>query len=164
VPARCAFALQQLTTTLMTQINFYTVSEEGIDARIRFACRLIDKAWNLGHRVFIQTESTAQAKHLDDMLWQYKTTSFVPHCRLHEPLADPPHKNTGAESVVISTELPDASHDDVLINLSAATQAQHLRFARINEIVAADPTSLEQGRVRYRFYKAQGHQPITHKL
>lgn len=161
--ARCdpgPFCLKLLITTLMTQINFYTLSEEGVDARIQFACRLIDKAWNLGHRVFIQTESAAQAKHLDDMLWQYKTTSFVPHCLLH----DLSPKKAGAEPVVISTELPNESHDDVLINLSADAQAQHLRFARINEIVAADPASLEQGRVRYRFYKGQGHQPATHKL
>jgi len=120
----------------MTQISFYTLSEEGSDARILFACRLIDKAWKLGHRVFIQTQSTEQAKRLDDMLWQYQATSFVPHGLL----------------------------DDVLINLSADTHTSHLDFARVNEIVSADQDSLEQGRVRYRFYKDQGHSPETHKI
>ena len=140
----------------MTQISFYTLSEEGSDARILFACRLIDKAWKLGHRVFIQTQSTEQAKRLDDMLWQYQATSFVSHGLLDE--------KTGNESIVISSQLPDGSHDDVLINLSADTHTSHLDFARVNEIVSADQDSLEQGRVRYRFYKDQGHSPETHKI
>jgi DNA polymerase-3 subunit chi len=140
----------------MTQISFYTLSEEGSDARILFACRLIDKAWKLGHRVFIQTQSTEQAKRLDDMLWQYQATSFVPHGLLDE--------KTGNESIVISSQLPDGSHDDVLINLSADTHTSHLDFARVNEIVSADQDSLEQGRVRYRFYNDQGHSPETHKI
>ena len=140
----------------MTQISFYTLSEEGSDARILFACRLIDKAWKLGHRVFIQTQSTEQAKRLDDMLWQYQDTSFVPHGLLDE--------KTGNESIVISPQLPDGRHDDVLINLSADTHTSHLDFARVNEIVSADQDSLEQGRVRYRFYKDQGHSPETHKI
>ncbi|MCH7671908.1 MAG: DNA polymerase III subunit chi [Proteobacteria bacterium] len=140
----------------MTQVSFYTLSEEGLDARILFACRLIDKAWKLGHRVFIQTQSIEQAKRLDDMLWQYQASSFVPHCLLDE--------KTGDESVVISPELPDGSHRDVLINLSANTHTSHLDFARVNEIVSADQDSLKQGRVRYRFYKDQGHSPETHKI
>lgn len=140
----------------MTQVNFYALSEEGVDAQLQFACRLIDKAWKLGHRVFIQTQSIEQAKRLDDMLWQYLPASFVPHFLLDE--------KTGNESVVISSELPDQSHNDVLINLSAGTHKRHLGFARVNEIVSADQASLEQGRVRYRFYKDQGHLPDTHKL
>ena len=140
----------------MTQISFYTLSEEGLDARILFACRLTDKAWKLGHRVFIQTQSMEQAKRLDDMLWQYQASSFVPHCLLHE--------KTGDEPVVISPELPHGSHHDVLINLSAGTHASHLDFARVNEIVSADQDSLKQGRVRYRFYQDQGHSPATHKI
>ena len=140
----------------MTQVSFYTLSEEGLDARILFACRLVDKAWKLGHRVFIQTQSIEQAKRLDDMLWQYQASSFVPHCLLDE--------KTGDESVVISPELPDGSHHDVLINLSASTHRSHLDFARVNEIVSADQDSLKQGRVRYRFYKDQGHSPETHKI
>ena len=140
----------------MTQVSFYTLSEEGLDARILFACRLIDKAWKLGHRVFIQTQSIEQAKRLDDMLWQYQASSFVPHCLLDE--------KTGDESVVISPELPHGSHHDVLINLSASTHRSHLDFARVNEIVSADQDSLKQGRVRYRFYKDQGHSPETHKI
>ncbi|MCH8258081.1 MAG: DNA polymerase III subunit chi [Proteobacteria bacterium] len=59
---------------------------------------------------------------------------------------------------------PKIGHNDVLINLSAGTHKRHLGFARVNEIVSADQASLEQGRVRYRFYKDQGHLPDTHKL
>ncbi|HIN89725.1 MAG: DNA polymerase III subunit chi [Pseudohongiellaceae bacterium] len=140
----------------MTQVSFYTLGEEGLDARILFACRLTDKAWKLGHRVFIQTQSAAQAKWVDDMLWQYQATSFVPHCLLDE--------KTGNESILISPKLPAGSHHDVLINLSARTHTSHLDFARVNEIVSADQDSLEQGRVRYRFYKDQGHSPETHKI
>ena len=72
----------------MTQVSFYTLGEEGLDARILFACRLTDKAWKLGHRVFIQTQSTEQAKRLDDMLNRY-TLPREDHIPLPDAVPNP---------------------------------------------------------------------------
>ena len=141
----------------MTQVNFYALSSKESEARLQFACRLIEKAYSLGHTLYVQAESAAQAKSLDHMLWQYSPSSFVPHC-----LADADSSIT--EAVVIGEQLPPASHKDVLINLGPAASEAHGQFTRINEIIASDEESLQQGRKRYRYYRDQGYQPETFKL
>ncbi|MCH7817178.1 MAG: DNA polymerase III subunit chi [Proteobacteria bacterium] len=141
----------------MTLVNFYTLSAKEDGARLQFACRLTEKARSLGHDVFILTDSPAQAKILDDMLWQFKAISFIPHA-----LADGHTEST--EAVIIGPELPDKNNDDVIINLSGRVCEAHQRFARINEILTADDDSLVQGRKHYRYYQAQGYRLETHKL
>lgn len=141
----------------MTQVSFYALKSSDSETRLRFTCRLIEKAYSLGHDLYIQTESPEQAKALDEMLWQFSPPSFVPHC-----LAD-----TGSdisESVTIGAQLPGDRHKDVLINLRADPSEAHQQFKRINEIMSADEESLQQGRKRYRFYQDQGYQTETFKL
>jgi len=146
----------------MAQINFYTLSSEDPVARLQFACRLAEKACSLGHQVYIETESAEQARAVDDLLWQFKAASFVPH-RLAGSDIDKNIDNN-VESVVIGSNAADSSHDDVFINLGNTACEAHQKFSRINEIVGVDKQSLEQGRIRYRYYKGLGYQPETHKL
>ncbi len=140
----------------MTQVNFYTLSSEDTQSRYQFACRLTEKAVALGHRVLIHADSAEQAAQLDDLLWQFKPASFVPHGLASE--------SSGKESVLVSTGAYPDNMDDVLINLSAGACQQPQKFKRINEILNADPDVLQAGRNSYRFYQAQGCQPETHKL
>ena len=44
------------------------------------AARLTEKALGRGHRVFINCDSRDQLDTLDDYLWRFKPSSFVPHC------------------------------------------------------------------------------------
>jgi DNA polymerase-3 subunit chi len=152
----------------MTSVNFYTLKSDQASARLQFACRLTEKAQSMGHRVFIHAESPQQAKLLDDLLWQFKASSFVPHGLVTEDSSD--HEDSagqedsvGQERVAIGTRIP-ASRTGMLINLTASPCAGLEQFSRINEILDADPETLMQGRDRYRFYQAQGYQPETHKI
>jgi DNA polymerase-3 subunit chi len=140
----------------MTQISFYTLPSAAPEQRLHFICRLTDKAYSLGYRVHIHTESNEQAKTLDDLLWQFKATSFIPH-RLSGEKAD------AEEAVTVGTELPN-KQGGVLINLTSQACQAHDKYARINEIISADDVSLERGRKHYRFYKSQGYQVETFKL
>ncbi len=141
----------------MTKVSFYTLNSSDSEARLRFACRLTEKARSMGHRVFIQTESPEQAKLLDDMLWHYKSTSFIPH----ELATD---GKDSVASVAIGPALPQTVDGDVLINLTSSACENHRQFSRINEILLSDEEHLAQGRSSYRFYQAQGYTPETHKL
>ena len=143
----------------MTQVNFYTLSSEDNLSRYQFACRLAEKAVALGHRVLIHTESTEQARQIDELLWLFKPSSFVPH-----RLLDAEASVSGPEAVLISTgnKLPDEG--DVLINLDDQPCQQSQQFNRINEILTTDPDVLKAGRSSYRYYQSQGLQPDTHKL
>ena len=141
----------------MTQVNFYTLPSSEAHSRLLFVCRLTEKAYSLGHRIHIQTESDQQSKLLDDLLWQYAPSSFIPH-RTLDGSSDSP------DPVSLGTSLTGTKHADVLINLGKQASQAGDQFTRINEVISADPESLEQGRDRYRDYKGKDYQIETFKL
>lgn len=141
----------------MTQVRFYALSNKEKEARLQFACRLIEKAYSLGHSIYIQAASAEQANTLDELLWQFNRSSFIPH-----GLAD--SESAQGDTIIIGDKPPASSHSDVLINLGSQVSTAHGQFARINEIISADEESLLQGRQRYRFYKEQGYQAETFKI
>ena len=141
----------------MTQVNFYTLPSSEAQSRLLFVCRLTEKAYSLGHRIHIQTESEQQSKLLDDLLWEYAPSSFIPHRILDD-------SNEDRDPVSLGTSLAGANHADVLINLGKQASQAADQFSRINEVISADPESLMQGRNRYRDYKAKDYQIETFKL
>jgi DNA polymerase III subunit chi len=137
----------------MTQISFYSIANGDDLTRLQIACRLAEKAHGLGHRIFIQVSDEQQQRQLDDLLWQFKASSFIPHAT----------GATGAEAVEIGIETSTA-HQDVLINLSSADCKPFMHYGRINEIVGPDEDSLNYGRTNYRYYQAQGFKPENYKI
>ena len=141
----------------MTQVNFYTLPSDESLSRLLFVCRLTEKAYSLGHRIHIQAESDEQSKLLDDLLWQYAPSSFIPHTTQDG-------SGDSRDPVSLRTNLTDAKHADVLINLGDQASRAEDQFSRINEVISADPESLEQGRNKYRYYKSKDYQIETFKL
>lgn len=139
----------------MTRIDFYVLKEGGSNGRDLLTCRLAEKAFQHGHRVYIHTESAAQSRHLDDLLWIFRAGSFVPHGL---------RKQAGQVPVLISERGEPDSHADVLINLAADVPLFFSRFARVAEVVDQNDTCLQAGRERYRFYKERGYQLASHTL
>lgn len=141
----------------MTQVNFYTLSQDNPDARLLFVCRLTEKARELGKSVFIHAGSPAEARQLDDLLWQFRPTSFIPHALVKDTLT--------AECAVHLSDLPPpAAFGDALINLSNNVCSTIEQFSHISEIVAADSASIAAGRERYRAYREAGATLETFKL
>lgn len=137
----------------MAQISFYSIAKGDATTRLQVACRLIEKAYSLGHQIFVQVEDASQLRQLDELLWQFKPSSFVPHTSGAEE----------SEAVQISLNAKD-SQGDVFVNLSLKQCEQLENFKRISEIVGPDEHSLAAGRESYRFYRTQGFTPETHKI
>jgi len=126
-----------------------------------FACRLAEKACQLGHRVHLLTASDAETQRLDELLWSFRAESFLPHQSL--PL-EAESDNTAAGKLTLGTldQLPP--HPEVLVNLSGSVWEQHRHFADIREIVSSDEPGRNLGRQRYRFYQEQGYTLETMQL
>ncbi len=142
----------------MVQINFYALTDtahESEAAKLELVCRIVEKATSLGHRIYIRTESEAQSRLLDKLLWEFKSTSFLPHEISSEPANN---------KICISHEQPPEQFDDALINLHQEPVAEPRRLARLNELVGPDQKSLQAGREHFRAYKALGLDIETHKL
>ena len=139
----------------MTRVDFYVVYSSGAEARLSVAARLTEKALGRGHRVFINCDSRDQLDTLDDYLWRFKPSSFVPHC-----LAS----TDEVEQVVLGFDDAPGSHNDVLINLALAPPSFFARFERVAEVVTQDEDSLEALRDAWRHYKDRGYPLTKHDL
>ena len=141
----------------MSQVDFYVVSAPEAVERLHTACRLADKAWRRGHRVFIQTASGAEASELDRLLWTFRDESFVPHA-LATGHAD------ASEPILIGDGREPAGDVDVLINLARDVPLCAGRSARIAEVIGANPAERAAGRVRYRQYRERGYPINSHTI
>ena len=152
----------------MTRIDFYVLSTDNAEARFRVACRIAQKAIQHRHHVFVNVGDEGDANRLDDLLWTFSQGSFIPHLVAGRGLpAD------GGEPVVIGVVDPDAAGDppaeageawDVMINLASDVPVFFSRYARVAEVVDADPARRNQGRRRYRFYQDRGYKLGTHPV
>ena len=143
----------------MTRINFYIIDSGSDEATQLFICRLTEKAWLQNNAIYIHTPTQAIASQLDEELWTFNPASFVPHQLATEESAN--------KTVLIghqaTVQIPN-THHDVLINLDYEIPSFFSQFERVAEVIAADETSKEKGRERYRFYKDRGYALETHKL
>ena len=139
----------------MTRVGFYVVQSAGAGERLQVAVRLADKAFNQGHRIFINAADEAQARELDELLWSYRPASFLPH-GLH---------GSGDDSdVAIGWGQDPGEHNDLLINLQLEIPAFFSRFARVAEVVTQDEQSLAALRCSWTFYRDRGYQLEKHDL
>lgn len=141
----------------MTEVDFYILNGEDSRQRMQFACRLTDKAYRLGHKVYIHTESAQQSREVDDLLWTFQQNSFVPHAVYEDGNEAPAPVQIGHDNE------PDASHQ-VLINLATDVPLFFSRFERVAELVNKDKSVRQQGRSRYSFYKQRGYPLRSHEI
>jgi len=144
----------------VTQVDFYILDSDSDDARLRLACKIVDKATQLDNHVFINATSETEAKQLDELLWTFSQGSFIPHRVVRDELAQEPR-----EPVLIGVNRPPApGRWDVMINLAADVPEFFSRYERVAEVVDANATRREQSRERYRFYRDRGYKLNTHQV
>lgn len=145
-----------------TQVDFYVLAGSDSGQRLRFACRLVEKAWLKRHRVRVQLDAGGELESFDQLLWTFSDRSFLPHRRAGTPDdALPPARPT---VVLADGDEADTADGDVLVNLSSRAPADIGAWARIAEVVDADSGRRSLGRERYRAYRERGLEPATHEM
>lgn len=139
----------------MTRVDFYVIPSADPDARLTIACRLADKAWRQGMRVYLLCADEAQRETLDARLWSFRSDAFLPHNTVEED-AD--------SAVTLGLGEPPAGQHDLLINLTLQVPAFAGRFARIAELVVEEPAIRQAARENFRYYRDQGYPLQDHRL
>jgi len=139
----------------MTRIDFYILPATEPEDRFQFACRLVDKAAQNGHSIYIHTRNEADSKQLDDQLWQFRADSFIPHSLVSE-------QSNGR--IEIGHDADPAHHHDVLINLAHEVPLFFSRFQRVSEIVVQEEDVVRATRKHYAFYKERGYPLHNHDM
>ena len=132
-----------------TRVDFYLLASQEADARWLYACRLIEKAYQKGHRVYVLCANRSEAELLDELLWTFKDDSFIPHNLQGEGPEPPP-------PVHIAYDQEPKGFNDILLNLTQAIPPCFRVFKRVMELVSNEEALKEQGRVRYKEYRARG--------
>lgn len=137
------------------QVDFYVLKTSSLDAR-KLACRLAVMAWERGHHITLITDTDALARDMDELLWELPHDRFLPHGLASQP--------EGKVAPVMITTMPQVSSGDVMINLSLHAVPEPARFNRLLEIVSQQDDQLLASREKYRFYRDQGINPMTHEI
>lgn len=139
----------------MPQIDFYIVDDSAADAWLRYACRLVEKAYTLGMHVHIHTPNERLTMQMDELLWVFRDRSFIPHqqaCTENELCA----------VTLNHDQLP--AQRELLVNLTPDAPDFYHQFERIIEVVGADNNMKQAARDRFRFYKDKGETPTHHQV
>lgn len=145
----------------MARIDFHS----NVSDKLEYACRLTRKIWSatvIGESVrnIVMVGERADLKKLDELLWTFSTTDFLPHCFIEDEAAiDTPIVLTDHFLAPALSNLP---HADVLIHLGMRmpqdVPALLARFPRIVEVVTIDEAERLAGRERYKAYRDLGHE------
>ncbi len=168
-----------------TRVDFYILSDDNPNGRLMLACQLTEKAYTLGHPVYLHTASLNMARHMEHLLWIYRQNSFLPHGLVEDVLPPIPPiligDDRGPEAMgtplaslltQMHTLLRPATDTPpweppalgaVLINLDATVPPFFDQFARVVELVDQEEETLKAGRARFTHYRAQGITPESHK-
>lgn len=144
----------------MTRVDFYVLPGDDPAARLALVCRLAEKAQERGQPVFVHGDDAALLARLDETLWGFRPTAFVPH-RLVSP--EEPASAVDGDPVQLSSGEPGPDRQ-VLINLGETVPAFFSRFERALEVVDQSPRVRDAGRERYRFYLHRGYPLKHHRL
>ncbi len=138
----------------MTKVDFY-ILQSG--SREHTACKLIEKAFGLGHRIYVHAGSNDQLEKIDNLLWTFRAGSFIPHQRYQ----DDSNENS---PVQLGTHDAPNIDSDVLINLAPEVPLFFSRFQRVAELVGSDEQAKALGREHFQFYRDRGYQLETHNI
>lgn len=129
----------------MQQVDFYILSGSKADTYL-FLATLTEKAYHSNRTVFIFTNNLRESMLIDDLLWTYKNTSFLPHtlCQTKQIVEDDP--------ILISHE-PPSVQKEILINLASPVPEFTTLFDQVIEIVCEDEKNRQESRAKYRQYQ-----------
>ncbi len=142
----------------MADVNFYVLPSSSEQGRLNFACKLAEKAYRAGNKIYMQTENEIQKNKLNDLLWTFRAGSFVPHQEF--PLNELDETN----KVLIGTIEAPEGWQQTIINLSSHCPENPELAERILEILDNDETVKNAGRKRYRHYQQSGFNINTYKM
>jgi DNA polymerase III subunit chi len=140
------------------RVDFYVLPGTEARARLKFACRIAEKAYLADQRVFVWLEDAAEMQSFDELLWTFADRSFVPH-EIYSDAQQWQHT-----PVLLGCEAQPQQPFDVLLNLGSEVPAAAAHAVRIAEIVDAEEPRRRAGRDRFRHYRDRGLAPETHNI
>ncbi len=143
------------------KVSFYVLSESKAQDFLGFICQLSQTALNKSaHSLLILIDDEILLNEIDKALWENEAVSFIPHQRL---IAD---NEDSKAPVLLGNQVP-TDFNGIVINITSRAVNDYIsttsnaKLTRILEIIKPDPTSVEQGRNKYKSYQKLDYE-LTH--
>ena len=137
----------------MTEIEFHV----NVADKLHYSCRLLRKVLRSGAKAVVTAE-TELLTQLDQLLWQFSATEFLPHC-----LSNAPAHTLGVTPVLLAAQLDGCPAESVLINMGQHVPGNFERFERFIEVASDQPVDLHFARARWKHYKDRGYSLKRHE-
>lgn len=144
---------------MIEQIDFYILGNADRAGKLKYACRIAQKAYQKGLKVYLHTENDLESQELDSMMWTFSQGSFIPHV-----ISNDMDKNWEDYPVQLGNLGGGNQQADVLISLTDDVPGAHEKFRRIVDLVTDAPSDKAAGRKRFRYYRDKGIEPKTHNV
>jgi DNA polymerase III subunit chi len=138
----------------MTEIAFHF----NVADKFLYACRLLRKAYASGAQVAVTAEPEVLSE-LDQLLWSFSATEFVPHCRTGSAMGQ-----LAGKSVLLVESPAACPHHGVLVNLGMQVPVEFERFERFIEVVTQDTNGRLAARTRWKHYADRGYSMQRHDI
>ena len=135
----------------------------GVADKLGTACRFLRAGQEAGASVVVCGDD-ATLERLDIALWTFDPLSFVAHSRVRGN--DAPTTNVRAQAPAqawLADSSRSVSSREVLLNLGPEMADGWEEFARVVEIVSAEPADADAGRGRWRQYNSRHGLELIHR-
>jgi DNA polymerase-3 subunit chi len=141
----------------MTDITFHF----NVPDRLVYCCRLQRKALRAGTPGVAVSGAAPTLARLDRMLWTFDPQEFLPHLVVRAGEAATPRMERTPVWLVEKAE--DGVRYPVLLHLGEQPATGFESYARLIEIVSAEPGEREAARSRWKHYAGRGYAPRGHE-
>lgn len=133
----------------MTEIRFYHLQRSSLDAALP---PMLERTYARGQRAVVLLGSAERVEALASRLWTYSERSFLPHGTARDGRAE-------RQPVWITAEDENPNAAEVLFLADGGRSDRVASYAMCVELFdGADDDAVAAARLRWRDYKAQGHQ------
>jgi DNA polymerase-3 subunit chi len=144
----------------MLTVDFYLLESMDDRNRLLVTCKIAAKAYLSATPTYIYTDNKAQALMMDEALWTYSDTSFIPH-QLAATITE--NEKNALPQLLIGWETAPTT-TQLIINVAQQIPELGTACTRIIEVVSKNPEQLQIARDHYRYYQTIGAQLNSHPL
>ena len=140
----------------MPRADFYLIDKPRFrDDPLLLVCELAKRAFDSGQPTLILARSFDEAERLDEKLWEFDESAFIPH------------QIAGDEDDAITPVLivpPDISTADRSLVINLRDDCAPGLFERVLEVVPADEAQRTGSRARWKTYQHAGFEVAKHDM
>ncbi len=145
---------------MTSAVIFYRLKSQRDFGKTRLVCKLVETAFNRGHKVFVATADEEKSRELDRWLWTYSWSSFIPHA-----IQSGETEDLDKYPVLIGHSPPVGAQTDVLLTTLDEVPDFAAQFDRIVDPVDAGTSEAQLATRREQQYRDLiGLEPVYHDV